>query len=284
MNFSVDHAFHIGSMHERAAMPCQDYAMSGKHRDMAVAVISDGCSSGGRTDFGARIVCQVTAQAIGHAHSLFERPRHEEVVTSQRSALLAQRGSLDLDKDDMLATCGYAFIHRSGYGHVHLTGDGAIAVRAADGGILMRRTSWDENMPPYPIYDALDRYAGFKERHGGDDAIRALQNTVVYGADGGLFSYSEYRVSVATGIRGMKVDICPKAPVSCLAVFTDGIEQVPGMSWHAVVHNLMSFKTPAGEFSKRRLRRFISDARSRDGSPVDDIGFAAILVDEHGAA
>jgi hypothetical protein len=45
-------------------MPCQDYALSGVTRHLAYAVVADGCSSGGKTDIGARVLALATAIAL----------------------------------------------------------------------------------------------------------------------------------------------------------------------------------------------------------------------------
>lgn len=65
MDYKTNHAFHIGAQHLSLGKPCQDYAVSGSINDTtAYAIVSDGCSSGGETDIGARIVALATKRAL----------------------------------------------------------------------------------------------------------------------------------------------------------------------------------------------------------------------------
>ena len=60
----TDHYFHIGDTHLTAGKPCQDYAISSVDNNAAFAVVSDGCSTGGDTDIGSRIIALSTITAL----------------------------------------------------------------------------------------------------------------------------------------------------------------------------------------------------------------------------
>ncbi len=65
MSLKTDHTFQIGLQHLQTGKPCQDFALSGTIADdLVYAIVSDGCSSGGMTDIGARLMVLATKRAI----------------------------------------------------------------------------------------------------------------------------------------------------------------------------------------------------------------------------
>ena len=93
MRFHADCSFHIGAQHLRLGLPNQDYALAGNLDDRAYVVVSDGCSSGGRTDIGARLVSLAAARAL-----------REQYEVDPLHFVLASR-PFDLRPEDWWATC-----------------------------------------------------------------------------------------------------------------------------------------------------------------------------------
>lgn len=255
MRFSADCSFHIGAQHLRSGMPCQDYAVSLTYKDMdsAVVVVSDGCSSGGKTDVGARI----TALSWLHVASPF-------VVGRQ----------LGLKVDDLLAT--RLTIQASPPGaFVRVCGDGVVAEVDRDGHLRMWRMDWVNNMPCYPAY-ADDDFESFIAAHGGNENAFHIQRW----ADVGVGLHQEASLTKGTSPDFLKLGHIIRTPAErlrAIAIFSDGVTQVEGMPWQEVVADLMNFRSTAGDFVKRRMNKFLKDHR-----PVDDIAMAAILVHHEG--
>jgi len=151
----TDHYFQIGSMHLTSGKPCQDYAISGVQDNVALAIVSDGCSTGRHTDVGSRLLSLSTATAI-REHWITNRnacdkavPR--EVSLRQNIVLSGIKQALGLNINDMLATCLYVYVSPLG-GFIHVQGDGVIALKYRDGNIMMSRFEWQNNTPYYPAY------------------------------------------------------------------------------------------------------------------------------------
>ncbi len=257
MALNADHSFHIGHQHLRGGVPCQDYALSGVHDDRAYAIVSDGCSTGRMTDVGARLVALAC--------------RVDILGGTARPGIGSDLG---LDLRDMLATCVRAVAGPSGC-VVDVAGDGAFALRMADGSIRATRLDWANNMPCYPAYRD-DDHASFIAGQGGDLSAQAL-TWEEWSCEPGrpMARDAGGAISLGDGIAGFHRDIAIEG-VTHVAVFTDGILQVEGMQWHEVVQALLAFKNTAGEFAKRRMQRFLADAGKLGRGPQDDIAYAVV--------
>ncbi len=285
----TDDFFHIGATHITAGQPCQDHALSGVYDGAAFAIVSDGCSKGRMTDVGARIITLSTAAAIKADWNVNkDRGRMSEatpvLVDRHQLTMLHEAQKLfSLERDDLLATCCYAYVTPKG-GLVHIKGDGALALVFKDGTLRIARYEWQHNMPFYPIY-SLEGQAVFVELHGGD----AKHNMVISeeaadrSPNGTWLRFASCTYSLESGIQGttwfLPEDLIKR--LAYIAVFSDGVTQVEGMDWKEVIADLMAFKTTNGLFAKRRMIRFIQDARKTGKGPTDDISFAVIkLLDE----
>src|SRR5688572_1835830 len=123
MTMHTDHHIAIGHQHLSDGKPCQDHALSGVVSEFgetyAYAVVSDGCSTAGETDIGARLITTLTAKAFRDDY------RSGDAVSIDSAAFdVAQQ--LGLDPDDLLATHLYAVIDTTGEGHVMVKGDGVV--------------------------------------------------------------------------------------------------------------------------------------------------------------
>lgn len=270
MRFTADHAFHIGSQHLRGGMPCQDYALSRADPSFAAAVVSDGCSSGGNTDVGARLVAHSTLTSIIEVPTLDERSIDRHSHERDCRAMMA----LCLEPEDMLATSVYVAIwgDRS---MSRIVGDGVTAAIHRDGRLVMNRIDWANNMPVYRAYERVDGYRQFIIAHGGTGARAYAQHIVAPGGDPEeLIAHH----TVEDGLFGSCIDHDLRM-YRYLAVFSDGVTQVDGMDWRDVVAELMSFKSTEGAFVKRRMLRFLKDCQRHGKGPIDDIAMACIHID-----
>lgn len=295
MRMHTDHYFHIGTAHHIAGKPCQDYALSGVYGSIACAVVSDGCSTGRHTDVGARILTLSTLQAICD-HAKASNGALDTAVVSitsrQQQILSTVRIVLGLERNDMLATCGYVYLTPKG-GFVHIQGDGVIALKWRNGFIKMFRYEWDNNTPFYPSYGDGDLQK-FATAHGGDwNAVRLWQTEVLRDALGNYTEERKNGFTLREGLEGITLNITQQEleELDFVAVFTDGVTQIgklnssDSLDWRDAVQEFMAFKTPAGEFAKRRMIRGIKNLNESGKGPIDDISYAVVrieLVSEEG--
>ena len=279
MKFHTDDHFVLGGNHALEGKPCQDHALSGLMGDSAYAVLADGCSTGELTDIGARITTTAARTALRNFRASGEdRLRAQEIDLQQRVMLSSIRETLGLTYKDMQATCLWAYLSPKG-GLVHLRGDGILALAYAGNAYVFRKFEWQDNAPLYPIY-AEDGYAGFKKHHGGDEALSLLEESAMF-ADGEWAMLEQAQHSVAAGIRGITVERSAKdaRELEYVALMSDGAAQVDNIGWTEVALELVSFKNSEGAFAKRRLIRFLKDARKKGDGPLDDMSLAVIRID-----
>lgn len=284
IRFYPDHHFNIGQAHFIGGKPCQDYAVSGTYNNSAFAVVSDGCSTGGQTDVGARIIALSTAEAIKKHLALglgaIDEQAAFKVNLWQKAAMAGVRSMLGLEPKDMLATCIYACVTPDG-GYINLQGDGVVAIKDWRGNIFMSRIEWLENMPFYPAY-AENGLDGFISAHGGDLKAERLKREDARRMKGGCEIEPETKwLSLRDGIGGINLFFEPvkMKDIEFIALFSDGIAQFEGLDWKDAVCEFMAFKNVAGAFAKRRMIRGIKDAQKSGRGPIDDISYAVIRTE-----
>lgn len=283
MKFGTDCHFNIGAEHIAGGKPCQDYAISGTHGDIAYAIVSDGCSSGGNTDVGARLIALSAAAAI-REHSDVEvnatQLRAAQAVEVRRQLLLGGiKETLRLEPSDMLATELYVYLTPKG-GHVHVAGDGVVALVYIGGRTRLHRFDWPNNMPFYPAY--IDQLPNFISAHGGDLAARVLTEQVYdYSPTSEIASTTSTVLhSMLDGIRGIHFPITADdlSELAFVVVFSDGVTRVDNVDWKDAALELLDFKAAEGVFAKRRMINFVRDMRKKGRGPLDDIAFAVVSV------
>jgi hypothetical protein len=283
----TDSYFTIGYSHLTGGKPCQDYATAAMLPDgAAYAIVTDGCSTGGQTDVGARILALSTAQAMREHWSTTRTTQElvaaERIALQQRMVATAAQSVLGCDSSDMLSTCLYAYLAPEG-GFVHVQGDGVVAWQHTDGRITMTRLDWADNTPFYPVY-ASDGYAGFIRCHGGSvEANRLTAETWEYRPDSSGEPSDSRNYTLGEGIRGISLPL-PADGLRCVAVFTDGVTQIESVDWKDAVVQLLSFKTTGGEFAKRRMIRVVKNTRQLGDGPLDDLAYAVIYAENEETA
>jgi len=277
--FATDSHFLIGYTHLTGGKPCQDFAQTGVVGAVAYAVVSDGCSTGGLTDVGSRVVVLSTASAIREHCSVNDLVRDNasiEIGVRQKQLIAASTQTLGLKTDDMLATCAYSYISPEG-GYFHVQGDGVVALRSTDGITILLRYEWANNTPLYPAY-ADDNFRRFIAAHGDNLEAHLLTcecwghlNSKFDQLDGESYTLSE-------GIRGITITLNAEMvkKLDLIAIFSDGVNQVENIDWKDAVLQLLAFKSTEGEFAKRRLNRFFKEAMKAGRGPIDDIAYAVI--------
>jgi len=284
MKLYTDHYFHIGFAHLGGGKPCQDYAISQVYKNAAITVVSDGCSTGGDTDVGSRIIALTTMAAMRDHRDLnretciMETPF--EVAVRQEIVLAGAQKILNLSTKDMLATCIYAYITPTG-GFIHIKGDGAFAVKLRNGRIIMSKFEWMGNMPYYPAYKngSLD---GFIQAHGNElDVVRLVEEVWQKDHEGEMVMASLNEYALSDGIQGISFNISEqmlKEELEFIAIFSDGIAQIDGVDWREAILEFTNFKSVKGEFAKRRMIRGIKLAETKGKGPLDDISYAVIRI------
>jgi len=281
MTLRTDYSSHIGVQHLRTGKPNQDYADSGMLNEItAYAIVSDGCSSGGKTDIGARLVVLATKRALMetvHTHAMPYDTNH--IHTLRDSYLSHYQTELGLEYSDMFATCLWAVTTAQGT-QVHIIGDGAIAVQY-ENNCFIHSMHWDKNMPYYPVYKINDMDTQFMEAHADnptpmthvmEDMYSTTANTqevlcIGEGMKGSSFFFSHADEDDAFG------------RLISIGLFSDGVEQVDGNTIRQTVTNLLAFKSAKGQFTVRRMNRFLKEVTKTGNGPIDDITYAVIHHD-----
>lgn len=285
IRFYTDHYFSIGRAHFVGGKPCQDYSVSGIYNGSAFAVVSDGCSTGGQTDVGARIVALSTAEAIKRHLALGDEASGEQAIYKinlwQKAVIAGARSMLGLESKDMLATCVYAFMTPDG-GYISLQGDGVIAVKDLWGNVYVSKIEWMENMPFYPAY-AQNGLNGFITAHGGDlKATRLKREDFHRTQSGSVIETGNSNLSLQEGINGINLffDPAKMKEIEFIALFSDGVTQIDGIDWKEAVADFLAFKNVTGEFAKRRMIRGVKDSQKKGRGPLDDISYAVIRIED----
>lgn len=270
MKLHADCAFTIGSRHMRLGDPCQDYAIAGIAAGRAYAVVSDGCSTGGRTDVGARLISLAAAREL--------RVRDDVDPPHLRDALGSR--PFDTEVEDLYATCITAAVDKDGRAIVRVQGDGVVAFVGAGGDVTVTRLEWSRNMPCYPAY-GYDWFRKFIAAQGGPDALAFHVMRVGVSAEPLAEVKCSYAAAQAVNGHVLTWDPTTHGPLGCVAIFSDGVCQIEGVGWLDAVLELLAFKSVAGRFVTRRLNRFIKDALEQEPprGPIDDLAVAAIVVE-----
>jgi len=286
----TDHYFSIGDSHGIEGKPCQDYAISGILKDSAFAIVSDGCSSGGHTDIGARMMALGTARAIRrHAKASENVPITVSAVSEisffQQAFLEDTMRLLEVPFEDMLATCIYAYVGKD-FGFVHVLGDGVVAFVLPSGDLEMHLFEWEKNMPFYPVYKSLTGANAFVVAHGRDENRKCLREEIwIRKVTGEYVEQTCVEHSVKDGMYGVTIPISTQSMGVegwTLGIFSDGVTQidgigqVDGVDWKDAVSSFLAFKTTGGAFLKRRMIRGLKEFRKQEKTLFDDIGCAAL--------
>lgn len=261
----TDFAVITGSHH--AVTPCQDYCLSGQQGDRGWAAVADGCSTGGRTDLGAR------AWALAAEAVLKDAAGELLGADELRSAICANAEPMlrNLQPEDGLATLITLQVDGPSI-RVCMFGDGAVVTKRQDGQLRLHNRVDAGNAPFYLNYllhpTVLERY---RKQYGG------LASTVAsheFDQDGQLI-----RVSAGDYDADQPFELTLHAQrdeLECVLISTDGIGTGAGL--FAAVRELAAIKGSKGEFLKRRMNRLVRDWQKAGTMPTDDLAVAGVWV------
>jgi hypothetical protein len=134
-----------GSDHEQACTPCQDaYAVKSPGDGRFVAVVSDGAGSASRSEFGARVLCDVLAEFLLQCLSTEPRlespvmdeaafrPRVERGIEAVRTRLTEQANAEGAELRDFHATLVGVMADGTGGTFFHIGDGAAVAIDSSD--------------------------------------------------------------------------------------------------------------------------------------------------------
>lgn len=268
MELKTDHSFHIGEQHIRQGKPCQDYALSGTlPPGLAYAIVSDGCSSGGMTDIGARLLSLALKQGLKEGTTT-------GIVDRTTAYLISMQRSLELDTRDMLATGLLAFADNHQLASVLVIGDGVVVEKSIVGSLIATKYEWSDNTPFYLAYGSELRKQ-FLDR----EPTLTRESWSITDAENWRLLATEDVSAHATMQKGCWWEYQPPyGPwnLDSIALLSDGVLQVDGWPWQKVVWELMNFKSTSGQFVTRRMNRFLVETKKLGRGPIDDIAMAVI--------
>ena len=278
MNFILDSYYTIGRMHRF----CQDYVVQGLE-PFPHLILADGCSASPNSDLGARLLVLNARQMLPRfvsAADASERLAHHWRLGRRivrRAARQARTLGLSdgiLDATLLIAWCDGATVH------IHLYGDGCIAVRRADGGIATLQVEYAENAPYYLSYLLhLQRWRFYQEAIGDP----ALAQSVSYQNEAGETTRREPFDTPSV----FSFDL---AAFPVVAVATDGLdsfvdaETSQKLNLLTVAQEMLDFHNLDGAFVQRRLRETLIEYAQRRVYCCDDIGFGAFVASDNEAA
>ncbi|MDS4030557.1 MAG: protein phosphatase 2C domain-containing protein [Candidatus Contendobacter sp.] len=267
----LDAYYTIGRLH----LFCEDYALHG-WEPVPHLILADGCSAAPDSDLGARLLALNARQLLPrfvHAANGNERlarhwPLGQRIV--RRAARQARDLGLDpsvLDATLLVAWCDGTTVH------VHLYGDGCLAVRRADGGVGTIRVEYAENAPYYLSY-LLDpeRWVLYQEAIGEP----ATAQSIHYQIDTGD-SIRQERFNAPT-VFDFDLTTFP-----VVAAATDGLDSFVAaetgarLNLRTVARAVLDFQNLDGAFVQRQLRQVLVDYAQQRVLNVDDIGLGVFV-------
>jgi hypothetical protein len=282
---NVDHYFTIGTDHQAQGRPCEDYALSGTLPGGAVfGVVADGCSgANANTDIGARALAwafkrTATDAAYQNPAVLFGHFFHGELVEA------FARHSYTGSPDDTLATV-VGFIATPDQAAVYLQGDGALALRYADGSTRFIEFNWANNKPYYMGYQLRPHLADrYEQEVTAEAGAHPFTQTTLHAPSPSATLTERLpdepvreEFTLLQVKAGHVLRFNPRAEgIVAMAVMTDGVTQVGALPALQVAQAFTAFKNSQGEFLKRRLIKALKDFKREDAVPRDDVGVAAV--------
>lgn len=226
---------------------CQDYCL---HAPKQI-VLSDGCSSAELSDFGSRLFC------IEYLNS-----EYDDNIYVVADKVLNDLDLLKLPQEAGFATLFAVSAKSNGFLAKSL-GDGYIAGKKHSGEIVIKSYSYSENMPWYPLYNAL----GYEARIMPETNKFIEDNEemdITYGMipQMTLFDYHTYHT---------------------VAIFSDGVDTFQDkngkLCLEDTIDKLMKFPLYNGEFVQRRCIKQLKEWKEQGFINYDDFSMAAIHLE-----
>jgi hypothetical protein len=265
----ADSAFVTGRSHQDSARPCQDYALSGSARGMAWAIVSDGCSTGGHTDIGARLWSHAAQQILMADRELPQSLDALHGALQQHAAPLLQ----PFAAEDAYATLGIA-CSKGRQAHAALYGDGLVAALLRNGELHSWELHYELNAPRDLAYGRVDAHLErWQALVRGSELNLRVQH---HDAAGALLHSSSHRFDAAS-YPGLWLGWERSEELQALLVCTDGVGSLPGQASYDTLRELLKIKNGTGQFMQRRLGAMARAWRKAQAKPpVDDLAAAAL--------
>lgn len=281
-----DSAQVVGQAHARVAQVSQDCVLHGVAQHAAWAVVSDGCSSGGRTDIGARLWALAIERDLSDPESRLLQVFGKGSTLGPTLAALAPPDLPGVAWEDRLATVGaVCFTQHAAWGA--LAGDGYLMAIYADGSLDIVEHRFNCNRPFYPEFLRHDAavtnfIAASKEQGQGMHVERTKlnsrgdtieQSTLPIPIDASLeFTGSSYFFPLRSPTEA-------RAPLAGLLALTDGAGSRPSVLPFTTLRALSNFQQQGSRQAVRRhLAALLKDWTAEQTLPKDDLSITAISI------
>lgn len=266
-----DSVYKIGKSHQT----CQDYTGHGE----GYALLADGCSSSPHTDIGARLLVRSAIKLLEEKKAvtkLFALQVVEEAAKINRQ--------LALPPEALDATFLAAIVDGKEL-KLFAAGDGHLVIGWNSGEVSHLKVDYPAGFPYYLSY-SLDecRLKAFrqKEQRREEECRIFLPEEEEY-----IGCSTEKKVSLEgeSGYLALELE-----KVRFVALFSDGIDSFYSLkqtesgkqtlreSSYDLLPELLAIKQPAGEFVKRRVKRFMTNMEKRGIHHFDDFSYAALIL------
>ena len=251
----------LGKAHERSAMLLQDYAEVRAGGGWWQLALSDGCSGGGKTDIGSRLLVRLALKNGGVNETLL-------------SDLYFAKAHLGLEDQDLLATLLYAQGTEEAVEQIVIFGDGAV-YEEAEGKRRLARVSFPKAMPFYLSYLLTGYTDTYLQALAGERVV--LSEYVADKSEPLLLARLRY-LNPEDVVGGMWLEPLSDTPEK-LILFSDGVESGP-LPVEEVVAALAEVKNPTGRFIARRMKWQLTRWHKKGIFFEDDLSVAALVKDK----
>lgn len=278
-----DSATLTGAVHAREATPSQDCAVHGATDAVAWGVVCDGCSSGDRTDFGARLWALAVERDLGCADSRLLAALAQGAALGPVLAEIAPEAPAGLGYPDMLATVVAVCATRDQVWGL-LSGDGMVVGIYADGSLDIVEHVFTRSTPFYPEYLRLEHamHAFISSSRSSGQLMRVVRTRV---ASTGQVADQQQEIvpidaeqefaGVAYLLSHNDSGPAEGALVAALAM-TDGVGSRPKGSCLATVKELCGHRAWRRDFVRKRLGQLGREWSKDHSPPRDDLAIAGL--------
>jgi len=268
----TDAHFAIGKTHD----VCQDYAVAGQtDNGLAYAIVSDGCSSSPRTDFGARFLAAAAQADIHTNESMPDGRVVANIANSARRVLGLPQTCLDATL--IIATMSDKVLQAS------MWGDGEIVI-LRETGFEWITVDYAHGAPRYLTYSLNpDREAVYVQETEDGRRLETVRGSrsrdTLQGSRRDAFGRSPFELFVPIdAVEGIR-------DVRGVMLFSDGLQTFQdtdrgneGVSEFDVLDQVLALKNLKGEYLKRRCKKFLGKyCRDNSWQHADDFSVAGIM-------
>ena len=260
---------------QRPRKNCQDYATCGNH-PFPYTIICDGCSSSKNTDIGVRILTVLSRRYLSRLFERLERESYDlpylcdwfgwYVITQSRNVVR----DLGLDSSCMDATLILTFVWNKKV-IIFMYGDGCVYSVSKSGYIRSEYVSYFKNAPFYLSYN-LDPVREEDYRKIVSDAPKGLIKKLTSNTGDSLLEYNK-PLLLTFDVNVYDLIITASDGANSFVDFNN-------MDSVDISNSLISIKSKAGEFIKRRSIRMIENFAKVNIYNTDDFSAGGIIIDE----